>query len=82
MPSRRCRPISWAAMSSAASAAIAPNTPSAIDSGSIARSAVATIVDVDDFAAERPFQLRNASELGLHSRHVAAAAVDLIKVDV
>ncbi len=34
--------MTWPAMSRAASAAMTPNTPSAIDSGSIARSAFAT----------------------------------------
>src|SRR5258708_28373450 len=40
--SRSCRPISWAAMSRAAKAAMAPNAPRAIDSGLMARSALAS----------------------------------------
>ena len=38
--------MTWAATSTAASAAIPPNTPSAIDSGSMARSAFATSTEV------------------------------------
>ena len=67
-------------MSSAASAAIAPNTPSAIDSGSMARSAFATATDVCGPLAESPgrTELRDGlQDLGQHRGHVAAAAVDL-----
>ena len=39
------RPITWAAMRSAASAAIPPNTARAMDSGLMARSALSTTVD-------------------------------------
>ena len=43
---RNCRPATWPAMISAASPAIPPNTASAIDAGSMARCALASVSDV------------------------------------
>ena len=45
-PRRSCLPITWPAMSSAATAAMPPKTASAIDVGSMARSAFAAVSDV------------------------------------
>ena len=47
-PSLSWRPITWPTINNAASAAIPPNTASAIASGSMARSALATCVEVTD----------------------------------
>ena len=43
---RNWRPITWPAISRAAKAAIPPKTPSAIDSGLMARSALAAVREV------------------------------------
>ena len=45
-PRRSWRPITWPAISRVASAAIPPNTPRAMDSGLMARSALASATEV------------------------------------
>ena len=75
LPSRTWRPMTWTAMSSAASAAMAPNTPRAMDSGLMARCALPQGVGR---SAEGGKRLReDGLDLALHRGHVAAAAAYL-----
>jgi len=71
--------MTWPAISSAASAVITPNTPRAIDSGLIARSAWAR-EDGSDMDVVRSVRRKRSFDLTFHDGHVACAAVELVPV--
>ena len=74
-PTRIWRPITWAAISSVASAAMAPNTPSAMDSGLIARSAFASATELS--LGNRLRLPGDPREFGGHRGGVSASVVEL-----
>ena len=73
-PKRSCRPMASPAISSAASAAMPPKTPRAIDSGLMARSATAVLGASSE--VRRPLGPANVVDLPLHHLHVPAAMIE------